>query len=186
MDDVVSIAASPGVKILGTSSEQSAPVRLLPDLPQQPVKELHHHQAQVRILPNTRAMPSSEAVQLMPDGQVNQVYDAGLSVSPLAVQDQMHQQHHHTGQTLPGSALSTLPPPTNDAAVKLIPPDAMQTQQQQPPLQPAQAAVMSRTIVVSGVEPIYVPAIGTASENKFATSLMPLAPAPCAAPMAMK
>ena len=175
MDDVVSIAASPGVKILGASSEQSAPVRLLPDLPQQPVKDLHH-QPQVRILPNTRAMPSSEAVQLMPDGQVNQVYDAGLSVSPLAVQDQMHQQHPHAGQALPGSALSTLPPPPNDAAapqVKLIPPEAMQTQQQQPPLQPAQAAVMSRTIVVSGVEPIYVPAVGTASENKFVTSLMP-------------
>ena len=70
MDDVVNISASPGVKIIGTSSEQSAPVRLLPDLPQQPVKD-QHLQQQVRILPNSRALPSSEAVQLMPDGQVN-------------------------------------------------------------------------------------------------------------------
>ena len=70
IEDVVNISASPGVKIIGTLTEQSAPVRLLPDLPQQPVKD-HHHQQQVRILPNSRVLPSSEAVQLMPDGQVN-------------------------------------------------------------------------------------------------------------------
>ena len=92
------------------------------------------------------------------------MYDAGLSVSPLAVQDQV-------GQLVPGTAHSALPPSPNAAAapqVKFITPDAMQAQQQ-----PPQAAVMSRTIVVSGVEPIYVPAVGTASENKFVTSLMP-------------
>ena len=73
MDDVVNISASPGVKIIGTSTEQTAPVRLLPDLPQHPVKDHHHqhHQQQVRILPNSRVLPSSEAVQLMPDGQVS-------------------------------------------------------------------------------------------------------------------
>ena len=71
MDDVANLTASAGVRILGPAAEQSAPVRLLPDLPQQPVKE-HSHQHQVRILPNSRVLPSSEAVQLMPDGQVNE------------------------------------------------------------------------------------------------------------------
>ena len=71
MDDVANLTASAGVRILGASAEQSAPVRLLPDLPQQPVKEQQHHQQQVRILPNSRVLPSSEAVQLMPDGQVH-------------------------------------------------------------------------------------------------------------------
>ena len=69
MDDVVNISASPGVKIIGTSGDQSAPVRLLPDLQQPPVRDPNHHQ-QVRILPNSRPLPSSDAVQLMPDGQV--------------------------------------------------------------------------------------------------------------------
>ena len=64
------------------------------------------------------------------------------------------------------------PPPAAPAApqVKLITPDVMPPPHEHAPVPPAP---LTRTIVVSGVEPIYVPAVGTASENKFVTSLMP-------------
>jgi hypothetical protein len=133
-------------------TESPAPVRLMPDL-QQCGKE----QQQVRILPRSRIMTTSgggtaytaEPVQILPDGQIiEQLNTATIEQTQL---DQLSMQPAAVAVQTNSAAQ-----PLQAAHIRCIP--------QQSPV-----AATPRTLIVSGVQPIYVPSTAP-TENKFVTA----------------